>query len=228
MIEIVPVIAGLELHPRGAQIPRALVAAERAARSRRRLWPIDSARQTASSIAMQAPCASVCSVGCAASPSSVTRPLLQCRIGSRSELTQPRRDRSIIAQQRLHGRMRVAIDAVEVGMRARGVARRRVVRGLEHRDDVEQRAVAQRIVHDVEAVARTTAPHRRDRRRTSRPPSARWCDARHSRWCAARPRRASAGGRSSAGRRRRSAPRLRWCGCPRCAAARGRRAPRTT
>ena len=36
-------------------------------------------------------------------------------------------------------------------MRARGVARRRIVRGLEHRDDVEQRAVAKRVVNDVEA-----------------------------------------------------------------------------
>ena len=39
-------------------------------------------------------------------------------------------------------------------------------RGAEHRDDVEQRAVAQRIVHDVEARPAPTA------RRTSRGTSA--------------------------------------------------------
>ena len=50
----------------------------------------------ASAVAMQAPCASDCRVGCAASPSKTTRPLCQCRIGSRSEIAH-RRSRSIIA-----------------------------------------------------------------------------------------------------------------------------------
>src|SRR5713226_2661547 len=45
---------------------------------------------------MQAPWAIDCRVGCAASPTSVTRPLCQCRIGSRSASGQ-RRSRFIIA-----------------------------------------------------------------------------------------------------------------------------------
>ena len=43
---------------------------------------------TASSIAMHAPCARYCSVGCAASPSSVVRPWLHIAIGSRSAVAQ--------------------------------------------------------------------------------------------------------------------------------------------
>jgi len=49
---------------------------------------IGSSGVTASSIAMQAPCARYCSVGCAASPSSVTRPKFHCPIGSRSAVAQ--------------------------------------------------------------------------------------------------------------------------------------------
>ena len=46
----------------------------------------------------QAPCASDCSVGCAASPSNTARPLCQCRIGSRSP-TAWQRLRSSIASR---------------------------------------------------------------------------------------------------------------------------------
>ena len=50
----------------------------------------ESARQTASSIAMQAPCAMYCSIGCAASPSSATRPSTHLSTGSRSHSTHMR------------------------------------------------------------------------------------------------------------------------------------------
>src|SRR3546814_13151434 len=43
-------------------------------------------------MAMQAPCARYCSIGCAASPSRVTRPLVQFATGSRSHSTHMRQD----------------------------------------------------------------------------------------------------------------------------------------
>ena len=86
MIDVVADQARLDLDARGAV--HALLAVGLEGARADRPWPPSTSwlRQTASSIAMQAPCAMYCSVGWAASPSSVTRP------------SRPIQDRIAIAQ----------------------------------------------------------------------------------------------------------------------------------
>src|SRR6516225_5099944 len=55
---------------------------------------------------MQAPCARYCSIGCAASPSSVMRPRLQSLIGGRSQSTHMRQ-LSILARSARTGAQRI-------------------------------------------------------------------------------------------------------------------------
>ena len=113
--------ARLQLHAGGAQRARRFVAAGKPPRNRRPMRRSARRGRRPSSIAMQAPCASDCSVGCAASPSSVTRPWCQCRIGSRSQTAQ-RRSRSIIASSAFIAGMGVAVGVLQLGAIA---ARRR-------------------------------------------------------------------------------------------------------
>jgi len=52
-------------------------------------------------------------------------------------------------QQSLHGRLRIPIGPLELGAVAVRIIALRIGRGAEHRHDVEEAAVPQRIVHDV-------------------------------------------------------------------------------
>ena len=54
-------------------------------------------------------------------------------------------------QQRLHGRMRVAVGMLELGAVGGRIGTLGLRRPAEHRDDVEECAVTQRVVHDVKA-----------------------------------------------------------------------------
>ncbi len=115
-----------------------------------RAWrPTCSASTQPSSIAMIAPCAMYCSGGCAASPSSATRPCTQFMIGSRSNIRH-QRSRHIsgrpfwICARAREGRVEL------VGCAPVVLAGQRLGR-LEDGDLVEHLAAAQRVLHEVAA-----------------------------------------------------------------------------
>src|SRR5882762_3575738 len=89
VIDVLADGAGHQLHPRGAGKTLLAVVLQRG----RVIVGMAASmcdRHTASSIAWQAPCAKYCSIGCAASPSSATRPSTQRSTGSRSHKTHSR------------------------------------------------------------------------------------------------------------------------------------------
>ena len=98
---------------------------------------------------MQAPCARYCSIGCAASPSSATRPFDQSLTGSRSHSTHMRQV-SIRSSRRSTLRT-LSLKCATARPGRLGVPALDVAVGMEHGDQVVELAAAQRIVHEVRA-----------------------------------------------------------------------------
>ncbi len=154
VIEAVPEIAGFVLHPRGAEIARTLIGAER--RGEIAVVDVDKLGERDGILDRHA---------------GALRQRLQGRMRGvaqqRDAALAPMPDRVAVGdrpapvevhhrQQRLHRRMRIPVGPVEFRPVARDVATLGIGRSPEHRNDVEQRTVAERIGDHVEA---GTRPH---------------------------------------------------------------------
>ena len=101
---------------------------------------------------MLPPCARYCSIGCAASPSSVMRPLRPV-LDRRAVAQHPHLPGVDLLQQRAHRLALVRKARVQLGRIAVGVPAFLVAVGVEHDDEVEQLAAAQRIMHQMGLLA---------------------------------------------------------------------------
>src|SRR6516164_4731189 len=105
------------------------------------------ARQTASSIAMHAPWAKYCSVGCAASPSRATRPSTHRSTGSRSH--HPELPVLAVADDLLSARMNV-LESFQHFLVAHRLASDRLCRLIVIGDDqIKHLPAGQRVMDDV-------------------------------------------------------------------------------